>query len=977
VGAFAGVASLTLLASIVAFFSYNYIGEGLHRIETHGIPVMSRALVFARQSAEYSTIASRLPASSDGAALLATIAELETKSGEMTATLDAFKTDWISASALKELRGSAEARFESTRSAAEAIRKRLAATRERERLVDRAIEIHQEIVESLAPLVDDASFELSTGLESLSRMPPNAAAGGVKRSQADVSTLQSLTDIRKEAFTALGILFEVSLCPSASLLTPLRDRFIASRDRAARALASLVPKVPGFLETINALFVFGGGPNDLFQARGEELAAAGESSSLIAASQASAAKLAAEVQLSVKTAEERTTAAVAAANATIVKSQLLLATLAAASLIFAIVFAWWYVGRGLLARLARLNQAILSLAEGNLDTDIPHEGRDELTRIATAMEVFKKSAIEARRLEWDKEMGRIADLKQREASFRLLFESNPVPMWVYDRKTLEFIAVNDAAIAHYGYSREQFLKMTVLDIRPPESRAAIARFLRQADGNYQIEEIWPHCKSDGSQVETVVYSRALRYHDRDAALVATVDISERKRAEARVTYLAHHDALTGLPNRVLFRERLQDALNRDRRDGSSAAVLLLDLDGFKDVNDTLGHAIGDLLLMTVAQRLLGSVRAVDTVSRLGGDEFAIVQKVMDVPADAAALAVRIQEVVGAPIELDGHTLMIGTSIGIVAAPGDGADPDLLLKNADLALYRAKEEGRGTYRFFEPGMDQRVRARLSLERDLRHALLTGQFRLNYQASVNIERNEITGFEALLRWTHPERGNVPPLDFIPLAEETGLIIPIGEWVLRQACADASSWPCPLTVAVNLSTAQLKSRALVQSIFDSLSAANLAPERLELEVTESIALQDAAAFQMLGRLHNLGVRIALDDFGTGFSSLSTLRRFPFDKIKIDRSFVSELSNVNVEAGAMVRSIAQLGDALAMTTTAEGVETKEQWDTVRVAGCTEMQGFLFSKPIPATDIAELLLKHRQTVLGQKTEIKKTASAA
>jgi predicted signal transduction protein with EAL and GGDEF domain len=339
---------------------------------------------------------------------------------------------------------------------------------------------------------------------------------------------------------------------------------------------------------------------------------------------------------------------------------------------------------------------------------------------------------------------------------------------------------------------------------------------------------------------------------------------------------------------------------------------------------------------------------------------------------------RVQEVIGAPIELDGHRLVIGTSIGIVTAPGDGTGPDQLLKNADLALYRAKQEGRGIYRFFEPEMNQRMLARHSLERDLRNALLNGEFRLHYQASVNIERNEITGFEALLRWTHPERGNVPPADFIPFAEETGLIIPIGEWVLRQACADASNWPDHISVAVNLSPAQFKSRALVKTVFNALTAAHIAPHRLELEITESVTLQDGeAAFATLHRLHGLGVRVALDDFGTGYSSLSNLRKFPFDKIKIDRSFISDLSRANVDAVAMVRSVSQLGVALGIMTTAEGVETKEQLETVRMEGCTEMQGFLFSRPIPAHEIAQLLSRHRIAALDQETKFEKASTAA
>lgn len=454
-----------------------------------------------------------------------------------------------------------------------------------------------------------------------------------------------------------------------------------------------------------------------------------------------------------------------------------------------------------------------------------------------------------------------------------------------------------------------------------------------------------------------------------AGWVAThEDITERRQAEARIAHLAHHDVLTDLPNRALLRERLEQAVAAMRQGGRRLAVLMLDLDRFKDVNDSLGHPIGDALLKTVALRLRGCVRETDTIARLGGDEFAVVQRTSDPAADSVVLARRIQEAVSAPFDLEGHHMLIGTSIGIAISPGDGEDPDELLKNADLALYRAKSEGRGTYRFFEPEMDQRMQARRCLEKDLRSALINGEFTLHYQPLVNLQRDEICGFEALLRWHHPVRGNVPPADFIPLAEDTGLIVPLGEWVLRQACTEAATWPGHLKIAVNVSPAQFKARNLAEVVVRTLAATGMAPQRLELEITESVMLQDeTAAFCTLTRLHDLGVRIALDDFGTGYSSLSNLRKFPFDKIKIDRSFVSDLSAANVDALAVVQSVAQLGVSLGMATTAEGVETKEQLDHVRAEGCTEMQGYYICPPSPAKDIERLI----------QAECRKAVSAA
>jgi diguanylate cyclase (GGDEF)-like protein len=445
---------------------------------------------------------------------------------------------------------------------------------------------------------------------------------------------------------------------------------------------------------------------------------------------------------------------------------------------------------------------------------------------------------------------------------------------------------------------------------------------------------------------------------RNGGVVSThEDVTEQRQAEARIAHLAQHDVLTDLPNRALLRTRLEEALASMHRGGSAVAVFVLDLDRFKVVNDSFGHPIGDALLKAATQRLQSCTREQDTIARLGGDEFAIVQRTADPAVDSVLLARRILEAIEAPFDLDGHHVVVGISIGIAIAPGDGDDPDLLLKNADLALYRAKKERRDTYRFFEPEMDERMRARRTLEEDLRKALIAGELLLYYQPLVNLERDQICGFEALLRWHHPERGNIPPSSFIPIAEETGLIVPLGEWVLRQACTEAATWPDHLKVAVNVSAAQFKARNLAEVVIRSLAAAGMAPHRLELEITESVMLHDEdTAFETLKRLHDLGVRIALDDFGTGYSSLSNLRKFPFDKIKIDRSFVSDLSVANVDALAVVRSVAQLGVSLGMTTTAEGVETAEQLDYVRAEGCTEMQGFYICPPSPASEIAKLI---------------------
>jgi diguanylate cyclase (GGDEF)-like protein len=446
--------------------------------------------------------------------------------------------------------------------------------------------------------------------------------------------------------------------------------------------------------------------------------------------------------------------------------------------------------------------------------------------------------------------------------------------------------------------------------------------------------------------------------------VAThLDVTEQRRSEAKITYMAQHDALTDLPNRVLLRERLEHALAITRRGGPHLAVLMLDLDRFKEVNDTLGHPAGDTLLQGVAVRLRGCIRETSLIARLGGDEFAVIEYVADPVVEATALAERIRKALCEPFDLGDHQVITGTSIGIAIAPRDGTDSDEILKSADLALYSAKNGGRGSFRFFEPELDQLMHARRNLERDMRTALVNGEFELHYQPFVNVESGEISGCEALLRWHHPQRGLVLPAEFIPLAEETGLIVPLGEWVLRAACAEAAKWPINLKIAINLSPAQFRSKELVTIIVGALATSGIAPQRLELEVTETVIMHDSeAVFAALGQLHRLGVRIALDDFGTGYSSLSFLQKFPFDKIKIDRSFVNELSGAKEESRLIARAVVRFAVSLGKTTTAEGVETKEQLDVLRAEGCVEMQGYYFSRPTHASEVAQMVLAQVQT---------------
>ncbi|WP_230533053.1 putative bifunctional diguanylate cyclase/phosphodiesterase [Microvirga roseola] len=548
----------------------------------------------------------------------------------------------------------------------------------------------------------------------------------------------------------------------------------------------------------------------------------------------------------------------------------------------------------------------------------------------------------------------ISDVKASETSARLLFESNPVPMWLSDPESLRILRVNDAAVAHYGYSRGQFEGMTLLDLRPPGEREAAHPTIGRA---YDLEDQNSsscHLRADGSIIEVNSFARTITFEGYSAVLTAAVDVTERRQAEARIAYMAHHDALTDLPNRVLFRERLEAGLSDIHRHGGELALLCIDLDNLKLVNDTLGHPAGDEFLRQSATRLRSCLENDNLVARLGGDEFAILHRPSKGLQDVAALAVRIVNAFNKPFLIHGQKILSGASIGIAVAPGDGGTTDYLLRNADMALYSAKAEGGRTYRLFDIEMDNRLQARQVLEQDLRQAFSEGRLDIHYQPIVSLHAGTITACEALLRWLHPKHGYVSPAEFVPLAEDIGLIEPIGEWVLHQACREAATWPENIRVAINLSPAQFNSGFLVDYVRSALSRATLDPSRLELEITESVLLlKNDSTMSALHQLRDLGVRIAMDDFGTGYSSLSYLRAFPFDKIKIDRSFVHELGN-NKHSTAIIRAITGLGKSLGNTTVAEGIETIEQLDYLRADGCDEVQGFLLSKPVPAAELKD-----------------------
>jgi diguanylate cyclase (GGDEF)-like protein/PAS domain S-box-containing protein len=684
----------------------------------------------------------------------------------------------------------------------------------------------------------------------------------------------------------------------------------------------------------------------------------------------------------------------------------------------------------------------------------------------------------------------VTEARRSEESFRLLFEGNPVPMWVFDLTSLYFLAVNEAAIEHYGYSREQFLKMTILDIRPPEERQRVKQILRTHGGDLNAEESSLHQKLDGTKIYVAIYARRFRYEGRAASIIAAIDITERKRGEdelartkqfldtvienvpvpivvkephehrytlvnraseecfgiprsemigktvqeifpeteasadiaydkealqsdkplttdtyllhtphngvrlliakrvairkpdgkpeylltviddvterkravQRIEHMAHYDTLTDLPNRATFNETLDITIDRAGASGERFAVLSIDLDRFKEANDTYGHLVGDALLSEVARRLQVATEGA-FIARIGGDEFMLIVADGAQPIAAAVLAERLIAAFVDDFEVEGYRLKLSLSIGGAVYPTDGTDAEALMSNADAALYRAKAEFRGSALFYESELGNRMRERQAMQEDLRSAIDRGELLLHYQPQVTMSGKTV-GFEALVRWQCPKRGMVAPGTFIPIAEESSLIISLGEWVLREACREAASWPAPLTIAVNISPIQFRHGDLPRLVHSILLETGLAPGRLELEVTESVMINDfSRAVSILNRLKSLGVRIAMDDFGTGYSSLSYLQSFRCDKIKIDRTFICDLEH-NHHSRAIVRAVIGLGRSLNLPILAEGVETEAEHAFLVQEGCDEVQGYLTGRPLPIADYAELV--GRQTVAEQ-----------
>ena len=556
---------------------------------------------------------------------------------------------------------------------------------------------------------------------------------------------------------------------------------------------------------------------------------------------------------------------------------------------------------------------------------------------------------------------RTASLIESESRHRKLFENNPLVMWVYDLESLRFVAVNEAAILHYGYSREEFLAMTIRDIRPPEDVPKLIENVNAVTTGLDNAGQWRHIAKDGRILYVDITSHTLMYGDRKCELVLVNDITDRMTAEAQLNYMNQHDALTDLPNRLLLMDRLTVAIASNKRSGLKLAVLLLNLDRFKNVNDAFGHLMGDKVLRELADRLATCLRQEDTLSRMGGDEFLILLPRVPDEQNAAFVAQKLLCAISEPMVIDHHHMVISGFIGIACSPEHGLEPDVLLRNVASAAHMARNAGQDRYLFYTPDMSRSAEERISLESDLHQAIERDQLFLVYQPQVSLGTRMVVGAEALIRWQHPELGVISPARFIPIAEESGQIVGIGRWVLETACRQQAWWISQDkvfgTISVNVSAHQFSRPDFVDMVFSVLDESGLDSTMLELELTESVVMHDLGdVLNKLQLLSSRGIKLAIDDFGTGYSSLSYLNKFPLNRLKIDQSFVRTLTDSG-DSRTVIRSIIRLGHSLGLSVIAEGIETHEQQDILGKMDCNDGQGYLYSKPVTEQEFPDVVV--------------------
>ena len=974
--AFIIVSIITLGTGIIAVNSYNTIDKSLKAIEEKGIRVTARAFSITRDTAEVARNYSTLLAATDPDRLIQARRQIESELSDLNTNLTELKdlvSDAPRSKEVAELEETINVLAASLDPISDAIGRRITIKSEINQLNERANAAYLEIRTALTNSSQHDHPNASDGGSPSTLQIESSTGEETKHSNSDqelrAKKSKLYDDIHVEIDNVITQLSNAMLAEKSDLLTPLANQFRKSAKLIRSSMTQLSDEANSAnLKTqIKNFLKIGEGNSGLISKLGSKISLVTDLQNLIRTKRANVQNLVKSAEATSRKAAIQSIESIKDARVSIIVSRNSISLLVFASFLFSLLFAWYYVGEGVIKRLARIDTATRELATGNLDVEVPHTGADdEIENIANALEIFKANAIAARDMEIEKEQARLLDLQGREASFRFLFKRNPIPMWVYELESKRILAVNESTIKHYGYSRDEFLTKTIYALRSSNNRVTPEEFERGMRYGTRRSESSPHTTACGNEIDVVTYCRELVYEGKNACLVAAIDVTERNQAQARVAHMAHHDSLTELANRNKFNEHLENALESISRNSDEGIALhCLDLDKFKFINDTLGHATGDAVLKMVAQRLLSCVRDIDVVARMGGDEFAIIQRNVRSSSAPHVLAKRIIDSLKEPYDVNGMTIAIGASVGISQAPADGKNPDELLKNADLALYSAKEDGRGNYRFFSKEMGTQLKERQKLEFDLKRALENDEIFLAYMPYFSVATNETLAFEAMLRWKHPEQGILEAKDFAPLAKDTGLIVSIGNWALKEACKQAARWPTEKKLAISVSDEQLRSSDLHSVVTDALHNSNLEPQRLELELTESIAaLNLTSTIEALNDLKRKGVCFTMDNFCNGQSTLDQVRKFRFDKVKIDSSFI----NTIVDSGdsvSILRAIIKLASSMEFKILAKEIHTLDQLNIIRAEGCAEMQGQLFCEPMNAGQIEKFLTQKSAAIRG------------